>query len=125
MLPSQSYMCMAEHACAALSPTYRKVEDEITCLKRDISNMVVPMVPEFENSPSGKPFSTRPLVDLTLCNQVCDQVLEANTRSENVLREKAPWLLPESYNVAKTEMRNLGLAFLIRNPPKILGVAIS
>ena len=64
-----------------------------------------------------------PLVDLSTCNEVCDQVMEANARSENVHREKAPWLLPEIYKAAKREMRDLELVGGIfdKKPSKFFG----
>ena len=41
-LPSPLYKSMAEHTCVALTPPHLKVDEEITCLRRDISNMVIP-----------------------------------------------------------------------------------
>ena len=98
-----------EHACVALIPPHLKVEEEMICLRRDISNMLIPRRDMVHSCDSIGSNPCLPLVDLSTCNEVCNQVMEANAQRENVLREKAPWLLPETYKAAKREMRHLDL----------------
>ena len=85
--------------------------------------MVVPRMGATDAYDSVISNPSLPLVDLSTCNEVCDQVMEANARSENILREKAPWLLPEVYTAAKREMRDLELVGGIfdKKPSKFFG----